>query len=341
MEIVEYTAKNHHKYDRFVESHHLGSIHQTWDWGFFQAKSRARDRFWAMGVENEHGQIMASVLMIRQRLPFGKCWLYAPRGPLTDYTKEKTLKLLLEKIRELAKKENAIFSRFDPAIKKEEKINWKAIKSHPAHAHYQPESTLILDLSLSEKDLLRQMKPKGRYNIKVAQKHGVTVKVSGQPEKDVEIFYKLLHQTTARDRFSSHPLEYYRNMLAVLGKKKAKLYLAQYEEQTIAAIIVTFFKDTATYYFGASGNEHRNVMAPYLLQWQAVLDAKNAGCKYYDFLGIAPENTPDHPWAGVTDFKLKFGGMRVNHVPAQEIIYRPFWYLLMKFAKWLRNKMPF
>jgi lipid II:glycine glycyltransferase (peptidoglycan interpeptide bridge formation enzyme) len=82
-------------------------------------------------------------------------------------------------------------------------------------------------------------------------------------------------------------------------------------------------------------------MAPYLLQWQAVLDAKNAGCKYYDFLGIAPENTPDHPWAGVTDFKLKFGGMRVNHVPAQEIIYRPFWYLLMKFAKWLRNKMPF
>ena len=177
------------------------------------------------------------------------------------------------------------------------------------------------------------MKPKGRYNIKIARKHGIAIRISNDdPQKDIKTFYKLFQDTTSRDRFSGHSLDYYQNMFLFL-EPRPKLYIAEYKDQPIAAIIVTYFHKTATYYFGASSNEHRNLMSPYLLQWQAILDAKKAGYSYYDLFGIAPEGKQKHPWAGVTAFKLKFGGKRVNYLHAREIIYKPFWYALIKLAK--------
>jgi lipid II:glycine glycyltransferase (peptidoglycan interpeptide bridge formation enzyme) len=308
---------------------------------------------------------LASALVIRQKLPLKKCWLYCPRGPLADYQNPEALLLLLKKIRDIAAAENAVFFRFDPPLDAAEKIDWDLLGAHPAHAHYQPENTLILDLSQSEQAILNQMKPKGRYNIKIAQKHGVKVRVSDGNEADVDAYFHLLQQTTARDEFSGHPKKYYSDMLAILkpghshilppGTESgasmpvqiprqeepyaphAQLYLAEYQGQVVAGIIVTFYKDTAIYYFGASSNEHRNVMAPYLLQWQAILGAKARGCKYYDFLGIAPEGAADHPWSGVTGFKLKFGGKRLDYQPAREIVYNPFWYLLVKVLKKVRR----
>ncbi len=325
-------------YSRFVFQHDLGSIHQTWEWGLFQGcRDNPRIVPTTFAVENENGQILASALVIRQKLPFGKCWLYCPRGPLLDYQNKEICSLLFDRIAALAHEQNAVFFRFDPALDANTPLTvFAPLKAGRAHAHYQPENTLILDLTLPENELLRQMKPKGRYNIKIAQKHGVTVHISDDPHRDAAIFHKLLQQTTDRDQFSGHPLDYYLNMFLFLHPQP-KLYLAAYKNQVVAAIIVTYFKDMATYYFGASGNEHRNIMAPYLLQWQALLDAKKAGYHFYDFLGIAPLDQPNHPWAGVTDFKLKFGGRRVNYVSAQEIVYQPFWYALIRLVKWFRK----
>ncbi len=341
MKIIQFTEqstpKDLSKFHEFVKKQPLGSIHQTLEWGKFQTTLAGRDKFWCFAVENEGGQIMASAMVIRQALPLKKCWLYCPRGPLADYQHPQALQKLLEKISELAKEQKAVFFRFDPSLLHDEKIEWKTLNARTAHAHYQPENTLILDLDQPEEELLKQMKPKGRYNIKVAQKHGVTVHVSDNNQKDIEAFYRLLQETTGRDEFSGHNKKYYEDMLKILGQDQCKLYLAEYQGKIVAGIIATFFNDTAIYYFGASGNEHRNVMAPYLLQWQAIIDAKNLGMKYYDFLGIAPENSKNHPWAGVTDFKLKFGGRRVDYQPAQEIIYQPFWYRQIKLVKKIRG----
>lgn len=336
MKVIELTQKDHKKYQEFVENHPLGSIHQTVEWGEFQTRLAGRDKFWCLAVENEKGAILASALVIRQTLPFKKCWLYSPRGPLADYHDQKVLELLFQKIREIGKAQNAVFFRFDPLIPEGENIAYKSLKARKAHAHYQPENTLILDLAPAEDDILKQMKPKGRYNIKVAQKHGVKICVSDGTQKDIDAFYSLLQQTTDRDEFSGHNKKFYEDMISVLGHQKAKLYLAEHGDKTVAGIIATFFKDTAIYYFGASSNESRNVMAPYLLQWRAIQDAKAAGYKYYDFLGIAPQEAKNHPWAGVTDFKLKFGGKRVNYYPAQEIVCQPFWYLVIKLLKKLK-----
>lgn len=359
------------KFDQFVQNHPLGSIHQLSRWGQFQSKTHGRERFFMLTTtHDEHGKISASALVIRQSLPFKKCWLYCPRGPLADYENPQNLQQLFQKIAALARQENAVFLRFDPPLPPSTPLqkNLAALlHARPAHAEYQPAHTLMLDLTLSPAELLAGMKPKGRYNIRVAQKHGLKIRVSTAEnfKKDLKIFYDLLRQTTSRDQFSSHPLSFYENMLNDLGPEKAKLYLAtpatassatpafsaatNPAETTaiaarttatlapIAAIIVTHFKDTATYYFGASANESRQLMAPYLLQWQAILDAKVRGLKHYDFLGISPQNEPHHPWAGVSDFKLKFGGKRVEYLPAREIVYQPFWYALTKIAKFLRR----
>jgi len=384
MKIIEIDKKNSAAYDSFVTAHPLGSIHQLWQWGEFQVTSQKRDLFKVFAVVGPDDRILASALMIRQCLPFGKCWFYCPRGPLADYSDPDALDLLFKKIAELASEQNAVFFRFDPPLEAgySPKIaaTLEHLKTRPAHAHYQPESTLILDLKHEPDELLKRMKPKGRYNIKVAQKHGVTVRVSdaavgqsGKPaghadgrEADIEAFYALLRETTARDSFTGHPLSYYKKMLEVFGqplrsgqsqrstfevgstskvdsspRPSAKLYLAEHGGKVLAGMIATYFRDTATYYFGASSNENRHTMAPYLLHWQAIRDARAAGYHYYDFFGIAPENRPGstpgtgrpHPWQKVTEFKLKFGGERVNYYPAQEIVYRPFWYTLIRLAK--------
>ncbi len=322
-------------YNAFVEAHELGSIHQSWEWGEFQSKSAARDKFWPIVIE-EDGRIIASALIIRQKLPAGRCWLYCPRGPLVDYSSD-NFSFLCGKVREIARREKAVFWRIDPALPADTRV-FNGFYS--AHAHYQPENTLMVDLNNSEENIMAQMKPKGRYNIRLAEKKGVTVAASKHPEEDIEYFYRLLTDTTSRDGFSGHDKEYYRQMLKILGPEKVRLYLADYEGDVIAATIVTFFRDTAIYYFGASGNMHRNVMAPYLLQWEAMQDARKMGLKWYDFLGIAPENNPRHAWAGVTQFKLKFGGEQFDYMPAQERVFRPLEYSAIRLLKWVRRLMP-
>lgn len=214
---------------------------------------------------------------------------------------------LIQAINKIAKTQKAIFLRIDPPLIDSPKTHPTFKSFYKTTEGFQPQHTLIIDLAQTEEEILAQMKPKGRYNIRLAEKKGIKIlKIDPENEaqlnKGVDDYFALLKQTTERDGFSGHDKNFYKTMLQTLGRdQKAALYLAEFEGQVIAGTIVTFFKDTAIYYYGASGNEHRNLMAPYLLQWHAIKDAKAQGHKHYDFLGIAPENTANHPWAGATD----------------------------------------
>ena len=145
------------------------------------------------------------------------------------------------------------------------------------------------------------MKPKGRYNIKLAEKKGVVVKES----EDVSSFYELLLDTSSRDGFFINTKNYYESMLNTLSQ--AKLLCAYYDEKLIGAGIFTFTKNQGLYYYGASSNEYRNLMATYLLQWRAIQMAKEKNCRFYDFLGISAPDAKNDRLEGVTEFKLKFG----------------------------------
>lgn len=344
MQIKILSKSRENLWEKFVSANSLGTIHQTPSWGHFQEALAGRGKYWIIILENDQ-QIVGGTLLVRHQLPKGHCWLYCPRGPLLDYNSKNAkqqMDLLLSEIKKIAKQENAIFLRIDPALPAaqsplESKFLTNTFKDfHPTNFGFQPQRTLIIDLTKSEEEILNQMKPKGRYNIHLAEKKGVKILKSENPAKDIGEFYKLLRQTTKRDEFSSHDEQFYSTMMETLKSDKSAyshLYLASYNGQILAGVIVTYFHDTATYYYGASGNEHRNLMAPYLLHWKIMRDAKAAGYKFYDLFGIAPENAKNHPWQGVTEFKHKFGGEEIAYQKAREFSFSKAKHLLYRFYK--------
>ncbi|PKL36490.1 hypothetical protein CVV38_01125 [Candidatus Peregrinibacteria bacterium HGW-Peregrinibacteria-1] len=335
-------------WDLFVENHPLGNIHQTEKFKEFSSQLPQRGKSWLITTEDH----TAGTVLIRYRLPRGLSWLYAPRGPLLDYQKspetiQKQLTELHTTIKKIAKQEKAIFLRIDPPILEntQEADNFQktahSLKFRPVGHGFQPQHTLIIDLTLEHDQILSQMKPKGRYNIKVATKNGVVIRTSSpenkeQFQKDLIAFYDILQETTGRDGFSGHPLDYYQKMLTTLFPS-ATLYIAENNQgKIISAAIITYFKTTATYYYGVSSNQDRNLMSPYLLHWQVMKDAKEAGCESYDLFGIAPPASPHHPWQGVTEFKKKFGGTDQQYIPASEKPLKPLLYFLYRLYKKFR-----
>lgn len=326
---------DHTAYDDFVASQ-KGSVVQSWGWGEFQKTIPSRGKFWALGAK-EGDKWLGSALVVRQRLPLGLCWFSIARGPIiaTDKGQEwKVWEGLLATLKGLAKQEKAVFVRVEPTLNCV--LDFKELGLRQAHAHYQPEWSLRVDLTLSEEDILKQMKPKGRYNIKVATKAGVTVRMTHDPN-DVIKFYEVLKKTGGRDGFSIHEQAYYERFVA-RGHKEGwgELFVAEIDGKVIGGLLATFFGDTATYYYGASDHAHRSSMAPYLTQWAAIQEGKRRGCHWYDFLGIAPPDKPKHVWAGITQFKTKFGGERIQYPQAHEYVFKGFWYGVMLLRKRLK-----
>ena len=210
----------------------------------------------------------------------------------------------------------------------------------------QPGTTLILNLSRTEEELLDQMHSKTRYNIRLAERKGVTVREGA----DAEVFSALNRETTERDGFKSHDAEYYATFLAIPGVRQFTAYSPQ--GIPIATILTISTPDTMTYVHGASSNTDRQLMAPYLLQWHAITAAKQSGQVQYDFWGIAPifpqgtapkETcyngycwTVTHPWTGITRFKVGFGGDVITYPDATDVILRPLYYKLYLYLHKLR-----
>lgn len=265
------------------------------------------------------------VRLVEQEAIWGMKWWW---GAGADLKSEG----LLEEMHSEAKRRGVIFARLEPLVPMEEPLK---LFGKEVLDSYLPRHTLILNLELSEQELLAQMAQKGRYNIRQAEKAGVAVQEEGLT--GLEDFYSLLVDTAKRDGFRAHPKSFYAAFLKGLGQEGARLYMARVDGEAVAGVLITYYEGVATYYFGASSSLDRKTYASYLLQWTAIRDAKAAGMKVYDFLGIAPEGGVKDPLAGVTQFKTRFGGKRVDYHPAQVIVFRPFWYGVYKILKGLRK----
>lgn len=332
-----------HKLTYFLESFKKEAFLQSDEWLKFQ-KSVGRSTFHVEDdckVDQGFGHFCVWANAVEHSLPIVGKYLYIPRGPIMIGKKDKNI-LRIEDVRKtleylfwLAKDSGAGWVRFDPrsekdlilireSVKKAAKRYEKFQTAKTPH-DVQPKEIFVIDISKTEDQLLSEMKSKTRYNIRLAEKKGVEVREfskKADKEKYVEEFLKLNRETAKRDGFVSHSDGYYRKMVETLPEDMISLYVAEHEGKAIAANLVIFFGDTATYAHGASSNEHRDVMAPYLLQWRQIQDAKERGCKYYDFGGVKMVKCSDltpalslekrgskgevNSWEGITRFKLGF-----------------------------------
>lgn len=198
----------------------------------------------------------------------------------------------------------------------------------------QPPDTVLLDLSHPADVILENMKPKWRYNIKLAERKEVRVTAFHGDEREfdsaINSFYTLYETTARRDGIAIHAKSYYKDLLEMSSALRAggadaplvTLYMAEHENDQVAAIITLFCKREAVYLYGASANIKRNLMPAYLLQWTAIQDAKKYGCPVYDFYGIPPSNDEHHPMHGLYLFKTGFGGTVIHRLGSVDVAVR-------------------
>lgn len=336
MECKEVTDRS--VWDAFLSDQPESQFLQSWNWGEFQRSAGAQ--IFRFGI-SENSTIIAAVQALLRRHGLGISSLTVYRGPILDQ------KLPLEKykacfdtlIRQLsntARSHQATYLHLEPAVSSNSPsarlyndLDWK-----PAHSD-QPEATWLLDLRPAEEELLAAMHEKMRYNIRLAERKGVVVQEE-RGENISEQFLTLLHQTANRKNIHPHPDAYFRKMLAQPDLVQA--YSASQNNQLLAMNIMLRFGDTVMYLHGASSDEGRNAMAPHLLQWHQICEAKRAGARWYDFGGIAPAGAGDtHPWAGISRFKRGFGGQERRWLPSWEQPIRKLQYRLVRFRRRLRG----
>jgi lipid II:glycine glycyltransferase (peptidoglycan interpeptide bridge formation enzyme) len=303
-------------WDGFVAGQPWSPFPQSWTWGEFQ-RSRGRDvrRFFLYGALRET-PLLACQLQLETRR-FSGYW-FAPRGPVFCATaKERPRPVIETFFHQLLQQKlsHTLFYRVEPLLTLEEGIGALPLR-FLRHTPINPATTRLLDLSVSEETLLKEMHEKTRYNIRVASKHGVTVRV-GTDEHDLRVFLALMEETAVRDGFASHPTSYLRATYEALASSgMARLRLAEHDGVVLAANMEIAYGDTVTYLHGASSSDARNVMAPFALHWEAIREAKREGYRGYDFWGANPEarSAPFYKesWEGITRFKRGWGGRTID-----------------------------
>jgi peptidoglycan pentaglycine glycine transferase (the first glycine) len=317
--------ENKKEYSDFIKGQDHAQFLQSFEWGEFQEK--IGNKVIRLGVEDK-GRIIAAATLIKKNIPLGMSYFFCPRGPVFNLElkikNEELINFLYSEIKKISKKEKVIFLRFEP----QEMLPAKSYQLRAKKTiDIEPSQTSILNLTKTEDELLKVMHQKTRYNIRLAEKKGVEIQEARKD--DFEKFWKIMEETKDRDGFRLHGKEHYQKMLEIDFNR---LFLAKYDGKLIAGIIAAFFGDTVTYVHGASSNEHRETMAPYLLQWQAIKKAKADGYKFYDFYG-----TDETKWPGVTRFKKGFGGSEVVYPGTFDLVFEGVWYDVYRIGRKIRR----
>ncbi|HET6452396.1 MAG TPA: peptidoglycan bridge formation glycyltransferase FemA/FemB family protein [Spirochaetia bacterium] len=280
----------------------------------------------AFPFEVSAGPATFGLLVLVRRLAGRFPIAYVPFGPVHDPGAGRggTLALIARAVRESLPK-GTLFLRFD--------LPWARDGESPAgprlrkcRSDMQPASTVVVDISVSAEQVLAAMKPKTRYNIRLAGKKGVTV-VEGTPA-DVPSWYALYQETARRDRIGIHSRAYYQGLLQSAAGYSGEapcvqLLLARHEGELLAGNIVAYWKDRAAYLYGASSGAKRNLMPTYALQWEAITRAQARGCRTYDLFGVPPRPDPGHPMFGLYQFKTGFSEQVRERWGTWDAVYRP------------------
>ncbi len=301
----------------------------------FDIKARASDIY---AAREDEKIIVDDVLILLQSIGDDYQIGYVPYGPTLKPSEEKQgvfLEELSESLRSFLPS-NCILIRYDllwespwakddayfndrgdwlgppKKINQEIRLNFDTQKWNlkKANTNILPADTVFIDLKKDEQQLLKAMKPKTRYNVRLSRRKGVEVRRASFSELD--IWYELYKQTCERNRIFLHDIAYFRAVFEANNNNtdptEAEMLIAEIDDQPLAAMFLAFSGERSTYLYGASSSTHRNLMGTYALQWEAIRRAKKHGCAKYDMFGVAPKPDPAHPMYGLYRFKTGFGG---------------------------------
>lgn len=295
-------------WNSFVLSQAPYALFQSWEWG--ELEQKLGHTVWRLNWPGA----CAQVVKVKARRG---TFLHVRHGPVVT----KGWQPVIKELTDLAKKEGAWFLRISPQI---QSLSLKGFVPAPIHA-MDAEVCWVLDLNDTEDTLLTKMRKTTRYEIR----HTLDVQV--EQTKDISRFFKLYSLTSKRQHFVEHT-----GIKEEFETLESRCYVASYKGKDLSAAIIVDFGNQAIYHHGASIPS--KVPASYALQWHTIREAKKRNKSIYNFWGIAPHDSPTHPWHGLTTFKMGFGGRRVETMHAQDLPLSPF-YLLTRAVEGARKKV--
>ena len=321
------TEKTLPEYEAFVQSHPKGNFAQSYLWG----KQKPMWQWDAIAVRGEDGAIRGSLAVMTRKVPgIGRTLMYGCRGPVCDLDDRETFSQLLDGAKVLAKKYKSYVIKIDPDVPSSntafssllQSFGFRAKEGGKNFEAIQPRYVFRLNVEgKTEEELLANFHQKWRYNIRLAERKGVTVRICGK--EMVPAFSDLMLTTGVRDGFVTRKPEYFAAMLDNLGEH-ARLYMAFDPNDTpIAGTLAINYGDKVWYLYGASSNEHRNLMPNYLLQWRMIQWAVETNCRIYDFRGVSGDVSEDNPLYGLFRFKQGFGGDFTEFVGEMDLVLSP------------------
>ena len=338
-------------WDAFLAQSPRGHILQTSAWARLKSDfGWTAQRIALRAIPSPDAPLLGGASILFRRLPWGQSVAYVPKGPVVDWSDAAQTRAALTMARNAAVKGRAALLKIEPDLPPSAELE-AALRSYgfsPSPQRVQPLSTILLDLTGDEEAILARMKQKWRYNIRLAERKGVTTRPGGMA--DLPAIQALMDATGARDGFSAHNAAYHRRATELFAPAGLMTWLlAESEGELLAAIAVFALGRSAYYMWGASSDSGRNLMPNHAVQWAAIRWARGLGCETYDLWGI-PDEVGANPAAyeepeswgegglwGVYRFKQGFGGRVMRYVGAWDLPLSAPGYALYKLALRIRK----
>lgn len=308
------------KWEALVASNSASGIMQSLHWAEMKRKQGLSS--FHLGLFEEEN-LIGGALFYTSSKRNGAAILVAPEGPVLPWNNEplarKSLRLIIDSIEKHSWSLGIVTLRIEPRLPPPPPSILREFNRAPVDL--VPSETLVVDISQSPELLLSSMKPKGRYNIGLAQKAEVKV-VDDSSETAVERFYSIMQEASARDGFDVEPKLFFQRLASVLiPTGHARFLFAEHNGDTLGTLMLMTYGKRATYLYGGITNRKRNVMGGYALQWAAMKAAREAGCNEYDLYGFDASGSPQHRYARFSQFKSRFGGTVKKFMGAQDYFY--------------------
>jgi peptidoglycan pentaglycine glycine transferase (the first glycine) len=337
-----YICEDIQKYKDFLLSHPKCNFAQSPEW----AKVKSEWVSKIIMAEDDNGVVKGAMNILIRKIPFlNYTIMMSSRAPVCDSHDVETIKALMESAKQLAKKHKSYVLMLEPDVEREDRdfeqlvrnMGFKIKNESKNFEGINPRFVYRKDIKgMSEEELMQSFHQKWRYNIRLSEKKGVEIKIG--TKNDIREFHKIMLETGVRDNFVTRSVEYFEKMHDSMAPEHLRLYLAYYNGKIIAGTITILYGKKCWYLYGASSNEYRNVMATYLLQWEAMKWALETGCDVYDFRGVSGDMDESNPLYGIYRFKKGFNGQLVELIGEIDYIFKPFVYFMVdKGFKTLRS----